>query len=309
MIGKHSYLSLRWAALLLMTIACRDASPADLKTAELNAENALKLARNQRYGEAYTEIGWLLDDPQPFIRQKASDVLAAAPQIATWRLSQITSRKIISTACETPTADPKGAIKDAYDLIVKLAAFAPTSILPVARSEVEAAEITLSSRDWIAECSAATAPISEDERHRIAESIKVAAEETQREADKVAKEEAETARKAALVQLREYDRLEFCNAYGNAIRDDVHYPFSSVPTYRQLFEAEAVRRKISLNRAVIKAETMRIGMDQCTLYASWGTPRRQNRSVGPWGVHLQLIYGDYGPYVYLRNGIVTSYQD
>lgn len=44
-------------------------------------------------------------------------------------------------------------------------------------------------------------------------------------------------------------------------------------------------------------------INRFTLYAAWGYPERTNRTVGSWRVHAQLIYGDYGPYVYLNNGI------
>lgn len=298
----------RWGVLLCATAACT-ATAADIQTADLNAKNASKFARNLQYSEAYREIGWLLSDPQPAVRQKAGDVLTAFPQLAAWRLSQITKQAVIASACETPTTDPRNTIKDTNETIVNLAAYSSVQALSAARAEVEAAQRSMQDRNWLAECSATADPITEEERHRIAEEARAAAEEAQRQAEQALRDEAAAAKRAAVVLLREYDRLEFCSAYGDAVREDVRYPFSSVPSYRQLFEAEAARRKITISRTVIKAETMHIGMDQCTLYASWGTPHRQNRSVGPWGIHLQLIYGDHGPYVYLKNGIVTSFQD
>jgi len=39
----------------------------------------------------------------------------------------------------------------------------------------------------------------------------------------------------------------------------------------------------------------------------WGDAKR-NRSVGTWGEHIQYAYPN-SVYVYVRNGIVTSFQD
>jgi len=51
-----------------------------------------------------------------------------------------------------------------------------------------------------------------------------------------------------------------------------------------------------------------VGMTAGQLMASWGSPRANNRSVFAEGERDQWVYGDFGPYVYLDNGIVTSYQ-
>ncbi len=51
-----------------------------------------------------------------------------------------------------------------------------------------------------------------------------------------------------------------------------------------------------------------VGMTAAQLMASWGSPRTNNRSVFAEGERDQWVYGDFGPYVYLDNGIVTSYQ-
>lgn len=52
-----------------------------------------------------------------------------------------------------------------------------------------------------------------------------------------------------------------------------------------------------------------LGMTKDMLIDSWGYPGYDdiNRTVGSWGVHEQWIYND--TYVYLENGIVTSWQD
>lgn len=50
-----------------------------------------------------------------------------------------------------------------------------------------------------------------------------------------------------------------------------------------------------------------IGMTKEMLLESWGNPSDINRSIGSWGVHEQCVY--YNRYVYVQNGVVTSYQD
>ncbi|WP_430816160.1 hypothetical protein [Carboxylicivirga sp. RSCT41] len=50
-----------------------------------------------------------------------------------------------------------------------------------------------------------------------------------------------------------------------------------------------------------------IGMTKEMLIDSKGNPDDINRSVGSWGVHEQWVY--HSIYVYLEDGVVTSYQD
>lgn len=54
-------------------------------------------------------------------------------------------------------------------------------------------------------------------------------------------------------------------------------------------------------------EKIWIGMTKEMLLESWGRPDDINRSVGSWGVHEQCIYTS--AYVYIENGVVTSWQD
>lgn len=65
---------------------------------------------------------------------------------------------------------------------------------------------------------------------------------------------------------------------------------------------------------LIKEKKIRIGMSEEALIASWGSPRKVNRSVGRYGVHKQYVYGSHSgystpTYVYVENGKVTSWQD
>lgn len=50
------------------------------------------------------------------------------------------------------------------------------------------------------------------------------------------------------------------------------------------------------------------GMSAEMCRESWGTPDDINRSVGPWGTHEQWCY-DWGGYLYMENGVLTSIQN
>lgn len=52
-----------------------------------------------------------------------------------------------------------------------------------------------------------------------------------------------------------------------------------------------------------------IGMTAEQLRESWGRPRDINRTVTARGAYEQWVYGQYGSYVYLQDGIVTSWQN
>ena len=71
------------------------------------------------------------------------------------------------------------------------------------------------------------------------------------------------------------------------------------------YEAEFSTREID----AILNETLFIGMSELALRASKGMPSNINTSTGTWGTHKQYVYGDYGPYVYVEDGKVTSWQD
>lgn len=73
------------------------------------------------------------------------------------------------------------------------------------------------------------------------------------------------------------------------------------------------RRLLSENELdLVKNRQIQRGMSLCALYASWGTPYKENRSVGKWGTHIQHVYGtrrSRNAYVYTENGVVTSWQN
>lgn len=63
---------------------------------------------------------------------------------------------------------------------------------------------------------------------------------------------------------------------------------------------------------LVKNKQIQRGMSLCAMYASWGVPYKENRSVGRWGTHIQHVYGSHHSsraYVYTENGIVTSWQN
>ena len=50
-----------------------------------------------------------------------------------------------------------------------------------------------------------------------------------------------------------------------------------------------------------------IGMKREHLLMSWGEPNDINQTVGSWGTHEQFVYGSQ--YVYVENGVITSWQN
>jgi hypothetical protein len=59
----------------------------------------------------------------------------------------------------------------------------------------------------------------------------------------------------------------------------------------------------------VKEGKMRLGMNKEEVVCSWGMPEDINRTVGIGGVHEQWVYGDFGPYLYFDDGVLTSWQD
>lgn len=103
---------------------------------------------------------------------------------------------------------------------------------------------------------------------------------------------------------------DFCVLYGHVARnEDVQdeLSFDDHATLTRLTEKHRKARKLLINRALVLKSEIRLGMSQCELYASWGEPTEENRSVGRWGVHVQHVYDD--SYVYTENGRVTAWQD
>ncbi len=82
-----------------------------------------------------------------------------------------------------------------------------------------------------------------------------------------------------------------------------------------LFEEAKTRGLLTeVELKLVQERKIKIGMSETALLASWGRPRKINRSVGSYGVHKQYIYGTYSrysspTYVYVENGKVRSWQD
>lgn len=113
--------------------------------------------------------------------------------------------------------------------------------------------------------------------------------------------------KALPLTLKQVERNEFCDLYGKHVRKS-DLDLDNNPRVIRALVNELNRRKIKLNIELIKKESIKIGISTCQLYASWGMPDQENRSVGGWGVHIQHVYGSKY-YVYTKNNVVTSWQD
>lgn len=110
------------------------------------------------------------------------------------------------------------------------------------------------------------------------------------------------------IHLKEMYTFEFCMEYGNHIRQESE-KYDREAKVISAFNKEIKRRKLTLNNTLIKKQSIKLGVSECQLYASWGMPNDQNESVGSWGVHVQHIYKSNDTYVYTENGKVTSWQD
>lgn len=154
-----------------------------------------------------------------------------------------------------------------------------------------------------------------EEKQRIAE-LKLNEEKLIKEANERAEaEKAEIEKKkqqdgyikSLPSNLREFQKDEFCDFYGKHVRkNDIN--LDNDPKIIKIIANELSRRKIKLNKEMIKKQSIRMGISTCQLYASWGLPNQENRSVGSWGVHIQHVYGS-NQYVYTDNNLVTSWQD
>lgn len=82
---------------------------------------------------------------------------------------------------------------------------------------------------------------------------------------------------------------------------------------RELAENRAERRALLIKKYgtehgdKISKGQIWLGMTKEMVEDSWGKPSEVNRSVGSWGVKEQWVY--YNSYLYIRNGILTSWQD
>lgn len=77
---------------------------------------------------------------------------------------------------------------------------------------------------------------------------------------------------------------------------------------RRLWAAEVRRRKLLTPNEweLVEQGKIAAGMSLCGLYASWGDPLRQNKTVLAGAVHIQHIYMRH--YVYTAGDTVTAWQ-
>lgn len=86
-------------------------------------------------------------------------------------------------------------------------------------------------------------------------------------------------------------------------------------SWRNLYN-EAKNRNLftDSDAEAIVRQSIRVGMTQCAMYASWGWPDRENRTVSGSGSMVQHVYNagsrySKPKYIYTVNGIVRSFQD
>lgn len=126
-----------------------------------------------------------------------------------------------------------------------------------------------------------------------------------------AHERQDHARVIMLEMLRASGLRQLCAAYGNLLRGEPINLVDQVPNEEQAAAVRkaALTRKIQVDIARVKASKFRIGDSACQVYAAFGLPDDVNRTVGAGRIDEQLVYRSERIYVYLRNGMVTSWQD
>jgi hypothetical protein len=111
----------------------------------------------------------------------------------------------------------------------------------------------------------------------------------------------------AIAILKELPTLEFCAAYGSAVRGEGFEGVFFGPDGASAAKAEARRRKLRFDDATVRSQKFRIGSPACDLFASLGLPMKRNRTVSAGRESIQHVYASVT--VYTVNGVVTSWQD
>lgn len=254
----------------------------DSSTASFNAQTATTLAKQGKFEDAYREIAWLLRDKELSIRSYAENVLRNFPEIANAKVASFSDDEILLTICDDELSID--------DVINQLEPFADKALLNATKARVQAIVLTTDKEAALTQCREIRKDRLAKEKRQHEESI------------------ASITREMPSI-LRKLDTDDFCVEYGRTLRKEPNPNYAPAQNLLKIFTQEASRRGLSIDKNLTSKERIRMGINRCTLYAAWGYPERINRTVGSWGVHAQLIYGDYGPYVYLNNGIVRSWQD
>lgn len=105
-------------------------------------------------------------------------------------------------------------------------------------------------------------------------------------------------------QLQEQPSWRLCNAYHELGLDSAK---------RELVRREALNEH---EWTLVEGGAIAVGMSELALTCSWGVPGTYgsiNKSVGSWGERKQVVYRDcqscQARYVYIRNGLITSWQN
>jgi hypothetical protein len=131
------------------------------------------------------------------------------------------------------------------------------------------------------------------------------AEQTQRDAtpDMIPPLAVRPIEEAAIKKASSVDRNQFCEKLGQALRG------KSAEFTRAMIQRAADEQLSILKfdqQHAIRNRQVAIGMTRCMALAAWGSPERNNSSVGSYGTHEQWVYP--ANYLYFENDVMTSYQ-
>lgn len=100
-----------------------------------------------------------------------------------------------------------------------------------------------------------------------------------------------------------------CVRYGDALR-------SSAMDQVTILGAELARRGITMGSTeneVALRKVVRVGLSRCSMWASWGSSLRDNRTTTAYGTRIQHVFGmvtgTSRNYVYTENGRITAIQN
>ena len=151
--------------------------------------------------------------------------------------------------------------------------------------------------------------VTDDEtRRKVAVRDATAAEAAERQRS-IDEAQEELARRAGAPRfIGGLSKDDLCVAVGTTTRHSTVPGIGTFPELLGLVKKEIARRNLRMDGALIEKERIRLGISECQLFATWGPPQSQRRSVGSWGVHIQHVYSG-GRLVYTENGRVTAWQD
>lgn len=110
-------------------------------------------------------------------------------------------------------------------------------------------------------------------------------------------------------QLSRRSDLDICQSYG-VFRGGIFS--AAAPAYYD----EMTRRNLLKDNEIdlVQNKQIRNGMSLCGLYASWGRPDKENRTVFRGGTRIQHVFNAgyryiKPTYVYTDNGVISAWQD